>query len=76
MDFCLVVLPGLLRLRHDKQAQDLIEYAMLAAFMAMVVVALLPEASVAMSGLFSQVSSALMAAAGLGSTGAGSGSGN
>jgi Flp pilus assembly pilin Flp len=63
MQLVIVILLRLPRLVRDKQAQDLIEYAMLAAFMAMVIAAMIPDTASSLSTLLSQVASQLAGAA-------------
>jgi Flp pilus assembly pilin Flp len=52
------------RLRRDLQGQDMIEYALLAAFIAVAAGAILPGPSASISTIFSKVSSTLAATPG------------
>ena len=50
-------------LLKDKQGQDLIEYALMAGFVAVVVGAIMPDVSVNLSTIFSKVGSSMSQAA-------------
>ena len=52
------------RLHRDLRGQDMIEYALLAAFIAVAAGAILPGPSASISTIFSKVSSALAATPG------------
>ena len=52
-----------LRLWRDRRGQDLVEYALLAGFVAVAAGALLPGISTSISTIFSQMGSVLTAAA-------------
>jgi len=52
-----------LRIWRDTHAQDLIEYALMAGFVAVAAGAIMPGVSVSVSKIFSKVSSAMTAAA-------------
>jgi len=52
-----------LRIWRDTNAQDLIEYALMAGFVAVAAGAIMPGVSVSVSKIFSKVSSAMTAAA-------------
>jgi len=69
-------LDGIIRLRLDTRGQDLIEYALMAGFVAIVASAVIPGAAASISTIFSQVTSVLSAAAtpGIGSPSWGAGS--
>ena len=60
LDYCLLRLRLLL---DDEQGQDLVEYALLAGFVAVAAGALLPGISSSISTIFSRMSSVLGAAA-------------
>ena len=51
------------RLIHDETAQDMVEYALLAGFVAVAAGALLPSISASVSTIFSRMGSVLTAAA-------------
>ena len=51
-----------LRLWKDKKGQDLIEYALMAGFVALAAGAIMPNVATAISTIFSKISSALTAA--------------
>ncbi len=53
---------ALVRLMLDCRGQDLTEYALMAAFVAVSAGAIMPNAATAVSGLFSQVTSNLVLA--------------
>ena len=53
-----------LRIWRDTHAQDLIEYALMAGFVAVAAGAIMPGVSVSISKIFSKVSSSMTAAAG------------
>ena len=56
---------GLVRLLHDRRGQDLIEYAMLAAFMAIATAAIMPtNIQTLTSTIFSRVNGSLVTASG------------
>ena len=52
------------KLRRDRAGQDLIEYALMAGFVAVSAGALLPGISTSISSIFSQVASVVALAAG------------
>lgn len=52
-----------IRLIHDNRGQDMVEYALLAGFIAVTAGALLPPVAVNISTIFSRMGSALVAAA-------------
>jgi Flp pilus assembly pilin Flp len=52
-----------LRIWRDTHAQDLIEYALMAGFVAVAAGAIMPGVSVSVSKIFSKVSSSMTAAA-------------
>ena len=52
-----------LRIWRDTRAQDLIEYALMAGFVAVAAGAIMPGVSVSISKIFSKVSSSMTAAA-------------
>ena len=54
----------LTRLLHDRKAQDMVEYALLAGFIAVAAGALLPGISDSVSTIFSRMASVLTAASG------------
>jgi len=51
------------RLRHEDRGQDLVEYALLAGFIAVAAGALLPGVSASISTIFSRMASVLSGAA-------------
>ena len=53
----------LLRVCRDRRGQDLIEYALMAGFVAVAAGAIMPGVSSSISTIFSQVSSVMAAAA-------------
>jgi pilus assembly protein Flp/PilA len=53
-----------LRIRQDERGQDLIEYALMAGFVAVAAGALMPGVSTSISTVFSKVASVMTAAAG------------
>ena len=53
----------LTQLLRDKEGQDLVEYALLAGFIAVAAGALLPGISTSISTIFSKISSVMTAAA-------------
>ena len=53
-----------LRIRQDQRGQDLIEYALMAGFVAVAAGALMPGVSTSISTVFSKVASVMTAAAG------------
>jgi len=53
----------LARIWRDEQGQDLIEYALMAGFVAVAAGAIMPNVASSISTIFSQVSSVLTAAA-------------
>ncbi len=55
------------RLNDDKRGQDLIEYALMAGFVAVAAGAVMPGVSTSISTIFSKVKSALESGAGAGS---------
>ena len=55
MDFLLLAYIRLQRLRDDVAGQDLIEYALMAGFVAMVAAAAMPGVAVKLSTIFSKV---------------------
>jgi Flp pilus assembly pilin Flp len=57
------VLKFLLRLRRDCAGQDLIEYALMAGFVAVSAGALLPSIATSVTAVFSQVASVVSVAA-------------
>jgi Flp pilus assembly pilin Flp len=63
MNFFILVKSNLLRLAQDKRGQDLIEYALMAGFVAVVAGAIMPEVAVSISTIFSKISSVMTAAA-------------
>jgi Flp pilus assembly pilin Flp len=75
MQLLTVILLGLPRLKDDKQAQDLIEYALLASFMALVVAAVIPNTAQTICAIFSQVASQLSGVVSFGSSSRGASSG-
>jgi len=58
-----VVTQHLRRLFHDESGQDLIEYALMAGFVAVAAGAIMPGIATSISTIFSSVASALTAAA-------------
>ena len=54
--------PGKLKLWRETQAQDLIEYALLAGFMAVAAGAVMPDFVTSISSIFTEVSTALITA--------------
>ena len=58
-----LVLQRLHNLAHDEEGQDLVEYALLAGFVAVAAGALLPGISGSISVIFSKMASVLSAAA-------------
>jgi pilus assembly protein Flp/PilA len=59
-------LTALMRGWRDRRGQDLIEYALMAGFVAVVAGAIMPGVSTSISSIFSQVGSVMTAAAGPG----------
>lgn len=57
----------LLRLWKDRQGQDLIEYALMAGFVAVAAGAIMPNVATSITTIFSKVSSSMSAAAAQGS---------
>jgi Flp pilus assembly pilin Flp len=57
-------LPMLLRLIHDKHAQDLIEYALMAGFLAVAAGAIMPGVAVSIGQIWCKVWGVLINAAG------------
>ncbi len=57
------VLQFLMRVRKDLRGQDLIEYALMAGFVAVAAGAIMPGVSSSISTIFSQVGSVMAAAA-------------
>lgn len=53
----------LLRLLQDRKAQDLIEYALMAGFVAVAAGAIMPGVSTSISTIFSKIASAMTEAA-------------
>lgn len=51
------------RIRHDMRGQDLIEYALMAGFVAVTVGAIMPDVASSISVIFSQVASVMTGAA-------------
>ncbi len=56
-----------LRIWHDTRGQDLIEYALMAGFVAVAAGAIMPSVSGSISTVFSKIDSAMAGAAGTGS---------
>ena len=54
---------GLIKLAKDVRGQDLIEYALMAGFVAVAAGAVMPSVSASISTIFSQVASVMAAAA-------------
>lgn len=54
---------GCARLAKDRRGQDLIEYALMAGFVAVAAGAVMPSVATSISTIFSQVSSVMAAAA-------------
>jgi Flp pilus assembly pilin Flp len=63
MPSIIFVLPRLSRLGQDTLGQELVEYALMAGFLAVTVAAIIPGVATGINTLFSQVGSALAAAA-------------
>jgi len=57
-------LTALMRAWRDRRGQDLIEYALMAGFVAVVAGAIMPSVSTSISSIFSQVGSVMTAASG------------
>ena len=57
------VLTFLMRARKDRRGQDLIEYALMAGFVAVTAGAIMPSVASSISTVFSQISSVMTAAA-------------
>jgi len=57
-----------LRIWKDKRGQDLIEYALMAGFVAVAAGAIMPSVASNISVIFSKISSVLIGAAGTGSS--------
>jgi pilus assembly protein Flp/PilA len=57
-------LTALMRAWRDRRGQDLIEYALMAGFIAVVAGAIMPGVSTSISSIFSQVGSVMTAASG------------
>ena len=51
------------RFRKDKHAQDLIEYALMAGFVAVAAGAIMPNIAVSISTIFSEIASVMIGAA-------------
>ena len=51
------------RFRNDKRAQDLIEYALMAGFVAVAAGAIMPNIAVSISTIFSEIASVMTGAA-------------
>jgi Flp pilus assembly pilin Flp len=51
-------------LKHDMKGQDLIEYALMAGFVAVAAGALMPSVSTSISSVFSKIGSVMVLAAG------------
>ncbi len=58
-----------LRIWKDNRGQDLIEYALMAGFVAVAAGAIMPNVATSISTIFSKISSTLTLAAGTGSQG-------
>jgi pilus assembly protein Flp/PilA len=63
MNLIQVMQTGLVKLAKQTRGQDLIEYALMAGFVAVAAGAVMPTVSSSISTIFSQVSSVLAAAA-------------
>lgn len=63
MNLIQLIQNGCVRLAKDVRGQDLIEYALMAGFVAVAAGAVMPSVSSSISTIFSQVSSVMAAAA-------------
>lgn len=63
MNLIQLIQNGCMRLAKDVRGQDLIEYALMAGFVAVAAGAVMPSVSSSISTIFSQVSSVMAAAA-------------
>lgn len=59
MNLVLLLRSALIRLKENQSGQDLIEYALIAAFVAVSVGATMPGAAVSISSVFSEISSVM-----------------
>lgn len=57
------VVSFLLKLRHDRRGQDLIEYALMAGFVAVAAGAIMPDVSASIETIFNKINSVMTAAA-------------
>ncbi|MBZ5608894.1 MAG: Flp family type IVb pilin [Acidobacteriia bacterium] len=63
MNLVTFVQTALVQLKKDRRGQDLIEYALMAGFVAVAAGAVMPSVSASISTIFSQVSSVMSVAA-------------
>jgi pilus assembly protein Flp/PilA len=63
MNLLQLIQQGCARLAKDRRGQDLIEYALMAGFVAVAAGAVMPSVASSISTIFSQVSSVMAAAA-------------
>ncbi len=63
MNFVQLIQLGCLRIAKDRRGQDLIEYALMAGFVAVAAGAVMPSVATSISTIFSQISSVMAAAA-------------
>ena len=63
MNLLQLIQQGCARLSKDRRGQDLIEYALMAGFVAVAAGAVMPSVASSISTIFSQVSSVMAAAA-------------
>jgi len=62
MNYVTVVITRLKQLSRDAQGQDLIEYALMAGFVAVAAGAIMPNVASSISSIFSQITSVLASA--------------
>lgn len=63
----ITLLPHLVRLWRDRRGQDLVEYALMAGFVAVAAGAIMPNVSISISSIFSEIGSVMTIAANQGS---------
>jgi pilus assembly protein Flp/PilA len=63
----ITLLPFLVRLWRDRRGQDLVEYALMAGFVAVAAGAIMPNVSTSISTIFSEIGSVMTVAANQGS---------
>jgi len=63
----ITLLPLLVRLWRDRRGQDLVEYALMAGFVAVAAGAIMPNVATSISSIFSEIGSVMTVAANQGS---------